>query len=132
MAASTNLNNSGTAVDHLAVVKGDVDDLGYIFSEGLENKLSLSRYMSLSRMMNAFFTVSLPKLLAEKYPDIYTVYAGGDDFVLVGPWEEALEASMGIRQAFYRFTGENESITLSVGISIFSGVSSWVLLKKQK
>ncbi len=119
ISAATPLKNMGSSTAHLAVLKGDVDDLGYIFSEGLGDKLSLSRYVSLSRMMNLFFSLYLKNFLKRKYPYIYTVYAGGDDFVLIGPWEETMEAAVVIRDEFKKFTGGNPYINFSAGISLF-------------
>ncbi len=119
ISSATPMANRGGSTGQLAVVKGDVDDLGYIFSEGLGNKLSMSKYVSLSRMINTFFSVYLKDLLKRKYRDMYTVYAGGDDFLLIGPWEEAIEAAGAIREEFDKFTGKNPFITLSAGISMF-------------
>jgi CRISPR-associated protein Csm1 len=75
----------------LLALKGDVDDLGLIFQKGLHapkagRGATLAGMAALSRRMNAFFAVYLPVLCAREYPDTYTVFAGGDDFFLIGPW----------------------------------------------
>lgn len=119
MASVTPMNNDGKAVDYLAIVKGDVDDLGYLCSEGLGDKLSISRYTYFSRMLNIFFTDYLKELLKNKFPDIYTVYAGGDDFLLIGPWEQAINAASEIRKSFQSFTAYNPYVHLSIGIEFF-------------
>ncbi|MEK7846643.1 MAG: type III-A CRISPR-associated protein Cas10/Csm1, partial [Nitrospinota bacterium] len=67
MSADTRLENAGKGVDHLAVVKADVDDLGLIFSQGLGGAFSISRYASLSRMLNYFFTGWLTNEIKENH-----------------------------------------------------------------
>ncbi len=69
----------------IAALKGDVDNLGTIFQQGLSAP-TFAKMAALSRQMNHFFSLWLPAFCAEKYPDTYTVFAGGDDFFLIGPW----------------------------------------------
>lgn len=118
ISASTTRNNSGKGVDHLAVIKADVDDLGFIFSNGLEGTFSISRYASLSRMLNYFFTGWLIEEIREKFPMSYTVYAGGDDLLLIAPWEDALMLGHQIGMKFKSFVGGNTNITISMGINL--------------
>ena len=51
---------------------------------------------------------------------IYTVYAGGDDLLLVGPWLEIVNFANKFYQRFKEFVGNNPDITLSAGISLLS------------
>lgn len=60
----------------IATLKGDVDNLGTIFQKGLANP-SLTKMTALSRYMTQFFSIWLPAFCAEKYPNVYTVFAGG-------------------------------------------------------
>ncbi|MDD1730333.1 MAG: type III-A CRISPR-associated protein Cas10/Csm1, partial [Methanospirillum sp.] len=50
----------------------------------------------------------------------YIVYSGGDDLLIIGPWDTAIRLSNRIYEEFRRFTGENPHITLSAGIAIVS------------
>ena len=100
----------------LGFMKADVDNLGLIFSLGFGNKLSVARLASASRMLELFFSEYLVHFIQEKYPDIYVVFAGGDDLFLVGPWWQCLEFSLAIRKEFSRFCADNQDITLSAGI----------------
>jgi len=118
ISASTVRNNNGKGVDHLAVIKADVDDLGFIFSKGLRDTFSISRYASLSRMLNYFFTGWLIEEIREKFPMTYTVYAGGDDLLLIAPWEDALRLGCQIGVKFKSYVGENPNITISMGINL--------------
>lgn len=51
------------------------------------------------------------------FEDIYTVYSGGDDLVLIGPWETMIIFSMVLFQQFEKFTCSNPDITLSAGLA---------------
>lgn len=104
----------------LAVIKADVDRLGQIFSRGLGNDLSLGRLATMSRMTDAFFTVVLPDLFTRKFPSTYTVYAGGDDLLLLGPWYDAMQLADAIAEAFHAHVAKNPDITLSAGIEFCS------------
>lgn len=117
IATHTLWKNKG-GVDHLAVIKGDVDYLGYVFAKGFDDKLTISRWASLSRMLNLFFTGWIPKYLEKERKPIYTVYAGGDDFLLIAPWEEGIEFARHLQERFKEFTALNPNITLSIGINL--------------
>jgi CRISPR-associated protein Csm1 len=105
-------------VDYLGLLKGDVDYLGQIFSRGLGEDLSISRYATLSRMLDLFFSGYLNTLTKEDYPNTYTVYAGGDDFFLISDWENALRLAARLEQDFRAYTCHNPNVTLSVGLAI--------------
>jgi CRISPR-associated protein Csm1 len=62
----------------------------------------------------------LPHVLStsEKYRDIYTVFAGGDDLFLAGPWDTILEFSQEMNEKFRNYTCRNPDITISAGISL--------------
>jgi CRISPR-associated protein Csm1 len=105
--------------DALMVLKGDVDNLGSIFEKGLE-KPSFAKWASLSRQMNAFFAIYLPWLCKERYPSTYTVFAGGDDFFLIGPWRSTVELAREMREAFGRYVAGNPEIHFSSGLIMAS------------
>lgn len=118
MAAHSIKDGKGRAM--LAMLKADVDRLGQIFARGFGERRSLARTAALSRMMDAFFTGYLPHLLEKQYPFIYTVYAGGDDVLLLGPWHDILLLAQNLREDFAKFTGHSEYVTLSCGIALFA------------
>ncbi|NLK62925.1 MAG: type III-A CRISPR-associated protein Cas10/Csm1 [Fusobacteria bacterium] len=131
-------------VKNLAVLKADVDNLSAIFSIGLDkksidnpddnkNNLSISRIATLSRMLDAFFSGWIPlefknsKIPEEKNgkivekPDMtnnYIIYSGGDDLMILGPWDKIIETSKYIYDKFKEFTCNNDEITLSAGVAI--------------
>ncbi len=102
----------------LGVFKADVDNLGFIFSVGLGGRLSMSRFVALSRMLNYFFTEYLLKLIQERHPSIYVVFSGGDDLFLLGPWNHLVEFAQEIGPAFRQFTAHNRDITVSAGLAL--------------
>lgn len=101
----------------LGYLKADVDNLGGLFACGLEDKGTVSRVATLSRMLDVFFSGYMQKLIEENYPEIYTVYSGGDDVLLIGPWDSIIKFADELNSEFRRFTCNNENITLSAGIA---------------
>ncbi len=101
----------------LAYIKVDVDNMGAVFSQGIKN-LSISRYVTLSRMLNTFFTLYVRNLLETKYPNFYTVFSGGDDLFLIAPWDEVLHFVHDLEQDFKRFVCGHGDLHFSSGIII--------------
>lgn len=107
----------------LMTLKGDVDNLGSIFQKGLENsaqgqKPSFAKMAALSRQMNAFFAVYLPVLCATEFPNVYTVFAGGDDFFLIGPWYSTQQLAARMAREFKRYVAGNPEIHFSAGMAM--------------
>lgn len=103
----------------LAVLKADVDHLGAIFSWGVEGA-SLGLVAGISRLTDFFFSACLPEMLSRQpeFRSTYTVYAGGDDLLLIGPWRQTAELAVHLREAFTRWTGGNPNITISAALEL--------------
>lgn len=99
----------------LMTFKGDVDNLGSIFQQGLQEP-TFAKMAALSRQMNAFFAIWLPALCAAEFPNTYTVFAGGDDFFLIGPWHSTQRLAARMAAEFKTFVAENPGITFSAGM----------------
>jgi CRISPR-associated protein Csm1 len=56
--------------------------------------------------------------LQNKNTSIYINYAGGDDLLIIGPWDHTIELAKDIRKKFKEFTCSNEDIHISGGIYI--------------
>jgi CRISPR-associated protein Csm1 len=97
----------------LGFLKADVDNLGFVFSLGLGDRLSAARFTSISRMMNHFFSEYLIELVKKDFPDIYVVFAGGDDMLLVGPWWQSISFAIMLRKKLSQFCAGNPDITMS-------------------
>lgn len=100
----------------LGILKGDIDNLGELFRIGLR-KPSFARHAALSRQISTFFTLWLPFQLAQKHRNIYTVFAGGDDFFLIGPWRSIQLVAKEMREAFSRYAAGNSDLHFSAGIA---------------
>jgi len=99
------LSRLATGRNALAWLKGDVDNLGRTFAFGFPEPMrSVSRIATLSRMLDLFFGGWMNHLLETEFPNTYTVFSGGDDFLLVGPWSQMVELADELRRAFERFT----------------------------
>ena len=111
--------DNGIGSAFLGILKADVDNLGYIFANGLGKRVSLSRYVTLSRMINFFFSSYVPHLSnTDKYKNkIYTVFAGGDDLTLIGAWESIAEFSKKLHDYFKHFVANNPDVSFSSGIT---------------
>lgn len=102
----------------LAVLKADVDRLGQLFTRGLGEDRTVGRVVALSRQIDAFFTGWLTHHVKTTAPDVYTVYAGGDDLLVIGPWLTTIRLAADLNHAFRRFAGGNPDVTLSAGIEL--------------
>ncbi|EAX48913.1 CRISPR-associated protein, Csm1 family [Thermosinus carboxydivorans Nor1] len=128
---------ASTGIERLAVLRADVDNLGSAFIAGFAQKhATISRYATLSRQLSLFFKYHIndicrgnlrgeademaPLSLWDRPPaarKVSIVYAGGDDYVIVGAWDDIIALAVDIRQAFRRFTADK--LTLSAGIAFF-------------
>lgn len=123
----------------IGYLKADVDNMGKIFREGIKD-FSISRFCALSRMVELFFSGYIQKQLASHYRDLYTVFSGGDDFFIIGPWNRVIDFARRMRKEFKRFTGENTDFCFSAGVYLakphepvsFCAESSELYLKKAK
>jgi CRISPR-associated protein Csm1 len=106
--------NEWEGVAALNALKGDVDNLGHIFQQGMEQP-SFARMSALSRQMNNFFAVYLPYFCQKHYRDTYTVFAGGDDFYMIGPWRSQTKLAVAMRKEFSRYVANNPDIHFSAG-----------------
>lgn len=115
------LANASEGVNWFGALRMDVDNLGTVFKNKLENA-TISRHATLSRELRLFFEGYVPKLCKEYNENrdreiLELIYAGGDDLFLVGGWSALPDISEHIRSEFRHFvTGDH--VTLSGGIAI--------------
>lgn len=110
-------NDRWIGAEALITLKGDIDNLGLIFQQG-QARPTFARMAALSRQINAFFTVWLPWLCRKEFPNTYTVFAGGDDFFLIGPWRSTIRLAQRMRDDFARYVAHNPDIHFSTGLSM--------------
>jgi CRISPR-associated protein Csm1 len=99
---------------YLGIMKGDVDNLGTVMSEGL-SPLTLPKIASFSRNLNELFTIKANRI-AEDH-DTYLIYSGGDDISALGPIDAVIDFSRDFQKEFTAWES-NDEITLSVGIAV--------------
>jgi hypothetical protein len=119
----------GEGAARLGVLKMDVDYLGAVFGMGVDPP-TISRLATLSSAFEAFFGGWLNHLCLQvsnewaqslpRPPEVdatsgafYTLYAGGDDVFVIGPWEATIRLAQAVRADFCRFVGDNPNLTLS-------------------
>jgi len=111
-----------SGVEALGALKADVDYLGMLMGCGLERqKYTISRLAALSRQLNYYFALYLPHLFMtdKRFENIYTVFAGGDDLFLIGPWNRIYELSLILHKTFSNYVCRNPNIHFSAGISLY-------------
>ncbi|MGI6456362.1 MAG: type III-A CRISPR-associated protein Cas10/Csm1 [bacterium] len=105
----------------IAYLKADLDNLGLLLRKGLDWHTSgwtLSKMATFSRSLEFFFSGRINNILRCSYPMIYTVFSGGDDLLLVGPWNHLHDFARQLRQEWKAYTFGNPQLTLSVGVSL--------------
>lgn len=121
--------NGNGGVAAIAALKVDVDRLGWIMQQGLgRENYSLSKVNTLSRMLATFFNVRVPALQQDKEnPDfrlLYTVFAGGDDLFMIGPWRAVIRFARRLEKEFVEFTGYHKKFHFSAGITLHKSHTS--------
>ena len=107
----------------LGVLRMDVDNLGSLFQSGIEeDRATLSRYATLSRSLDYFFSGYLNKIQRDiDTENTFIIYSGGDDVFIVGRWDKTIEIAERIRADFKIYTCGNPAFSISGGIAIVGG-----------
>ncbi len=120
------LASASTGIDRLGILRADVDNLGTTFVSGFEDKyMTISRTAALSRHLSIFFKYYINIILkngnsnylkstAER--NISIVYSGGDDIFIAGAWNDVIDASIDIKNAFEKYTLGSLSISGGIGL----------------
>jgi len=119
----------GQGAKYLTLIKGDVDNLGIIMAHGLagENKdldfTSISRTTTMSNQLKYFFSYYLNGFLKEwsekNNTNVYTVFAAGDDLMIISPHSEALPLLYELNNHFENFVCHNPEIHVSYSLTNF-------------
>lgn len=110
------LSEIAQGTNAIGILKADVDGMGnYIKNSDVTD--SFENFDLFSKTLDNFFSLHIPKQMKEKYPDTYTVFAGGDDLFLVGSWDVILGLSRWIEGEFKKFVVSKE-LTISFGVAI--------------
>lgn len=113
--AQNSCKDLDTGINSLAVLKADVDSMGkYLKNSDITN--NFENFDTFSKTIDNFFSLYVPKLMRNNYPNSYTVFAGGDDLFLLGAWDEILELSRVIQKEFAKFIQNKLSISFGIAI----------------
>lgn len=104
----------GLGAKALMSLKGDVDNMGDFLRNSNIN--SFAKFNFISRLIDYFFSVKVSQMMDGK--NVYTIFAGGDDFFIIGSWDEVITLSKEIREEFMRFVS-GSTLSLSVGMVMF-------------
>lgn len=135
-------NNDGA--EYLTLIKGDVDNLGMLMAFGLTGEkknmtederdlTAISRTTTLSNHLKYYFSFFLNGFLknwckkeisdtefSEKSDHyVYTVFAGGDDLMLICPWSSSLKLLKRFDEQFNEFVCSNPEIHISYSLTNF-------------
>jgi CRISPR-associated protein Csm1 len=103
----------------LGILKADVDSMGVKLGDIARQDPSLQKVREFSTELDAFFTKRVQQELEKaEWRLIYTIYSGGDDLLLVGPWNLMLDFAGWVRRAFAEGPGAKYGLTLSAGIAL--------------
>ena len=107
----------------LGVLKADVDDLGQILVQGLTDRRSAALTAALSESLTLFFGGWLDRICREEpyRNNVYVLYAGGDDLLIIGSWHLMPLLAARLAQDFAQYAGHNRAVHLSAGISLVGG-----------
>lgn len=136
----------------LALIKGDIDNLGLIMAYGLtsdkDDLTAISRTTTLSNHLKYFFSFFLngflsdwetqkknevlnqaksenPAITAEEIGKlrnenrVYTIFAGGDDLMLITPQSSAVKLVKALNDEFEKFTCSNKEVHISYSVTHF-------------
>lgn len=109
---------SARGIKKWGVLRGDMDNLGEIFTWGLGENRSISRTATLSLELEMFFGRFLEEWIRTDFTRCSVIYAGGDDFFIIGPWSDLPEMAERIREELARYSGGNPSLSISMAIEI--------------
>lgn len=105
------------AFNRLGVLRMDADSFG----ENFGGNINLWQYAQMSQMSDLFFKGYVNKLW-EREGNIRNnssiIYAGGDDLLIVGKWDEVISFAQNIRSAFKAWTNDSKKYNLSAGIAL--------------
>jgi len=101
----------------LGVLKADVDDFGSRLAKQMEDAAGLQGISGFSGDLDRFFSLTLQNKLGSDARPIYTVFSGGDDLFLIGPWNDMLAVAIETHDAFSASFGKQYGLTLSAGVA---------------
>jgi len=119
-------------IKRVGVLRMDVDDLGRMLVEGLEQR-TMALTSALSIALERFFGGSINAICSEVEQSrdllpqgfkrsavdlLYIIYSGGDDLFVVGTWDRLPILAERIRNEFAIYAGFNPYLHISAGLTL--------------
>lgn len=102
----------------LGILKMDADNLGLAFRGVLNNSMDMLPLMQFSERLDDFFATKVNNMMNQSPWDLlYVVFSGGDDLLLIGPWNTAFSFASQVQREFIREFSK-DSLTLSAGLAV--------------
>jgi CRISPR-associated protein Csm1 len=106
----------------LGILKMDADNLGLAFRKVLNTTTNLLPLMQFSRRLDDFFATKVNNMMNQPPWDLlYVVFSGGDDLLLIGPWNVAFSFASQVQREFTREFSK-DGLTLSAGLAVIKPV----------
>ncbi len=113
-----NIADQAEGGPYLGVLKMDVDSLGKAVDHILKDAGDWQPLIQFSQRLDKFFAVKLDEEMRQpKWSSIYTVFSGGDDLLLVGPWNIVFDFAFHVQQLFQAEFRDLE-LTISGGMAL--------------
>jgi CRISPR-associated protein Csm1 len=123
------LASRATGLSTWGVLRGDVDN----FDIRLRRAQNIEEHIQLSVMFKQFFAGELEVLcsIPEFWRKVTVIYAGGDDFAVLGAWDALLALASEMERLFHRFADQNlkdfagpEGKTISMALALAPSVDA--------
>ena len=105
--------DAGGGKKFLGYLRADVDRLGPAFAALAGEP---ARAVALSRLLDGFFGEHLRQLLERDFPLLFPFFGGSNGLLLIGPWKDALDLALRLRQDFHALVGDG--LTFTAGLSL--------------
>lgn len=129
---------SSRHMNYLCMLKWDIDFMGLLlkhgFSYGVDKEhsiYSISRIVQLSRILELFFGKYIHQFIQREFPDVYTVFSWGDDFIFIVPFKDRFLFAKRLSEEFESFVAHNQKVHFSIWLSIFKEKTPFALVEKQ-
>lgn len=111
------LAEESEGIKKICTLRMDLDDLGMMHYECMDrDRYGLEGMTALNRSLNYFFGKKFDELCKDK--SLNVVYAGGDDCLVVGSWNQVFDFAFDVHGSLHEYFGSSEKPTISAGLYI--------------
>ena len=112
------LAEGSQGVPYLGILKMDADSLGLAVNTILGGATDFAPLRQFSAKLDEFFARKLQEdMKRNEWKSLYTVFSGGDDLLIVGPWDVSFRFARHVQKEFVS-TFHEHGLTISAGLAI--------------